>query len=124
MTSNHRKQMSILERIQKAREDIGIGQKKLKNPPEPERIPGIPDHWETATLGQLAYSTRYGTSEKCDYEFNGFPVLRIPNVRDGTLELDDMKYTDEDTDLSNIDPLKPGDLLMIRTNGSSDIIGR
>lgn len=83
-----------------------------------------PPSWESATMSELIYSTRYGTSEKCDYEFDGPPVLRIPNIRDGIISFDDMKYAKKDADLSNIDPLDTGDLLMIRTNGSSDLIGR
>jgi type I restriction enzyme S subunit len=51
-------------------------------------------------------------------------VLRIPNVSDGVISLDDIKFgpitEGEIRDLA----LKAGDLLMIRSNGSLDIVGR
>jgi hypothetical protein len=35
--------------------------------------------------------SRYGTSEKCGYEGIGVPVLRIPNVARGLIDLGDVK---------------------------------
>src|SRR5258707_38209 len=67
---------------------------------------------------------RYGTSKKCDYERVGTPVLRIPNVSGGRVSLDDLKYgpltKNEIEELS----LRRGDLLVIRSNGSLNIVGR
>jgi type I restriction enzyme S subunit len=100
------------------------GTPKLKNPESADNLTESPSSWEVGTVEQLIYSTRYGTSEKCDYDYDGVPVLRIPNIQDGTITLDDLKYASSEADLSNIDPLEPGDFLMVRTNGSSDLIGR
>jgi len=67
---------------------------------------------------------RYGTSTKCEYAADGVPVLRIPNVSGGVVSLDDIKLGPlshkEILDLA----LRVGDLLMIRSNGSLDIVGR
>lgn len=84
----------------------------------------IPSSWIWTNLGLLTLDMRYGTAKKCDYKTKGTPVLRIPNVSGGLIDLDDMKFgelTDKEiTDLRLIE----GDLLIIRSNGSLDIVGR
>jgi type I restriction enzyme S subunit len=84
----------------------------------------LPRGWIWARLGEVAVTMRYGTSIKCDYSPNGVPVLRIPNVSSGRVSLDDIKFgplsPTEAADLS----LQEGDLLLIRSNGSLDIVGR
>ncbi|MGA6154763.1 restriction endonuclease subunit S [Stenotrophomonas sp. NPDC087984] len=89
-------------------------------------IPGYtpPDNWTMASLGDLSYASGYGTSTKCDYNGAGHPVLRIPNVQDGSIDLSDLKRAiDPSLDLTNYS-LEPGDLLFVRTNGSRKLIGR
>ncbi|MEI7606337.1 MAG: restriction endonuclease subunit S [Rhodospirillaceae bacterium] len=84
----------------------------------------LPTNWEWTTLGEITIDMRYGTAKKCSYEKKGTPVLRIPNVSKGALSLDDMKYgpltKNEIDELS----LQSGDMLIIRSNGSLDIVGR
>lgn len=79
---------------------------------------------EPVDLGALVTELRYGTSIKCSYDAAGPPVLRIPNVQSGSVDLSDLKFaTDADVDLSSF-ALEKGDLLFVRTNGSRDLIGR
>lgn len=84
----------------------------------------LPQSWVWTDLDQIALSMRYGTSIKCEHATKGVPVLRIPNVSGGTVSLGDMKYgplsPSEIEDLA----LRVGDILMIRSNGSLDIVGR
>lgn len=92
---------------------------------DPANLPfSIPPSWEWSTFGELASDMRYGTSKKCDRDKNLTPVLRIPNVSGGTVNLSDMKYgpldEKERADLS----LRQGDILIIRSNGSLEIVGR
>jgi type I restriction enzyme S subunit len=82
------------------------------------------DGFESAELGALVAELRYGTSVKCSYDAAGPPVLRIPNVQRGVVDLSDLKYaTDASLDLSTLS-VETGDLLFVRTNGSRDLIGR
>jgi len=73
---------------------------------------------------QLVAESSYGTSVKCSYESNGTPVLRIPNVSGGNLDLRDMKFSTTDLDLDESASLAVGDVLVIRTNGSIGLVGR
>jgi type I restriction enzyme S subunit len=89
-------------------------------------IPGYtpPENWTTVSLGTLSHSSGYGTSTKCSYEASGYPVLRIPNVRGGSIDLSDIKNAiDPNLDLTKYS-LDRGDLLFVRTNGSPSLIGR
>jgi type I restriction enzyme S subunit len=84
----------------------------------------LPVGWQWTDLGEIALSMRYGTSVKCDYSVPGVPVLRIPNVSGGIVVLDDIKYGPLTKREINDLALSDGDLLMIRSNGSLDIVGR
>ncbi|MGW0600603.1 restriction endonuclease subunit S [Streptomyces sp. NPDC002776] len=89
-------------------------------------MPGyiLPDNWTTVSLGTLSHASGYGTSTKCDYHATGYPVLRIPNVQGGSIDLSDIKNAvDPNLDLTRFS-LDPGDLLFVRTNGSPSLIGR
>jgi type I restriction enzyme S subunit len=76
-----------------------------------------------AALAEVVVDTRYGTSRKCD-RTPGVPVLRIPNVSTGQLDLTDMKYCEMEKAEIRLLALEEGDLLVVRTNGSPDLVGR
>jgi len=94
------------------------------NPPDTENLPELPEGWVWASLERLSWHSNYGTSQKCDYEVTEAPVLRIPNIVNGTVDLQDLKYATMPQALGRSDELAPGDLLIVRTNGSRDLIGR
>jgi type I restriction enzyme S subunit len=84
----------------------------------------LPFGWCTASLGSIIESLKYGTSRKCSYEENGVPVLRIPNVSEGMIKHDDIKYAElTDKEIQDLS-LIPGDILLIRSNGSVSLVGK
>ncbi len=93
-------------------------------PPDMESLPVLPEGWCWASLAQLSWQSNYGTSQKCRHEAAGPPVLRIPNIVNGGFNLQDLKMATNPDDLNEPDTLQPGDFLIIRTNGSRDLIGR
>ena len=75
-------------------------------------------------LGDVLIRGRYGTSTKCSVSGMGLPVLRIPNVQLGKIDLSDLKYAiDLSVDLER-SRVAEGDILIIRTNGSRSLIGK
>lgn len=84
----------------------------------------LPQGWEWIRFGEILTELKYGTSQKCDYLTNGYPVLRIPNVVGGEISLEDMKFgklsEHEVKELS----LEMDDLIFIRSNGSLGIVGQ
>jgi type I restriction enzyme S subunit len=84
----------------------------------------LPEGWRMAQLSDISHSSGYGTSTKCGYEGCGNGVLRIPNIQSGSINTADLKYAlDADLDLSAY-KVQAGDMLVVRTNGSRDLIGR
>jgi type I restriction enzyme S subunit len=82
------------------------------------------DDWRETNLGGLLRDIRYGTAKKCRPEPHGTAVLRIPNVVGGEIDLGDLKYTElESKELKKLS-LKKGDLLIVRSNGSANLVGR
>lgn len=83
----------------------------------------LPAGWTWTNLSELAWNSGYGTSQKCDYQASGPPVLRIPNIYKNRIDTTDLKRAIH-TSTIGLEPLEPGDFIIIRTNGSRDLIGR
>ena len=81
------------------------------------------DSWKNTTLSEIVSEFKYGTSEKSTYNNTGMPVLRIPNVGAGTLSFEDMKYLAHN-DIDEANQIHENDLLIIRSNGSRDLVGK
>lgn len=75
-------------------------------------------------LGEVSGPLSYGTSRKSQPETRGVAVLRIPNVSRGEVDLSDLKYSEfEEQEYERLQ-LKIGDLLVVRSNGSPDLVGQ
>ena len=80
----------------------------------------------TKRLEELLVEAGYGLSEKCDSERpdGATPVLRIPNVASERISLSDLKYARLNQRDSDRLLLSEGDVLVVRTNGSLELVGR
>lgn len=80
--------------------------------------------WEEVNLGDVVDGFKYGSSEKSDYDYEGVPVLRIPNIlNDGMIDHADLKYLADNSQIDKYSLLE-GDILIIRSNGSRDLVGK
>lgn len=81
-----------------------------------------------SVLKNLIDKVRYGTSKKCSTEenVNSMPVYRIPNIdfKKGVLDKTDLKFASFDDSEKSSLMLKSGDILIIRSNGSLNLVGR
>ena len=116
----------LLERILADRRGKWTDKGKYKEPSALEVIdfPSLPKGWTWASLDQLSWDSSYGTSVKCSYNNSGPAVFRIPNIASGKLDLRDLKFAPDSYEVGRGDKLSAGDLLIIRTNGSRNLIGR
>ena len=90
-------------------------------------VPGlgtIPADWEVVRLGDVVPKFEYGTSVRCTTETVGMPILRIPNIASGVLNLTDLKYADLGPKESASVQLDAGDILLVRTNGNPETCGQ
>ena len=83
----------------------------------------IPDEWTIASIDQLAWDVRYGSSSKTNDNEKGVPVLRMGNIVDGQLDYTNLKYLPKNHDEFPDLLLKDGDLLFNRTN-SAELVGK
>lgn len=89
-------------------------------------LEGFDKEYGSVCLEELITKAGYGTSEKCNYEQveNCIPVLRIPNIASEKIDLNDLKFavlTNKNRDKVLVEE---DDLLVVRTNGSADLVGR
>ena len=73
-------------------------------------------------LGRIALDADYGTSKKCGANADGTAVIRIPNIRHRSFDMTDLKYLPA-SEVSPDQLLAAGDVLFIRSNGSTSLIG-
>ena len=79
---------------------------------------------EHCRLGTFATEVRYGTSVASNDKAYGNPVLRIPNVVGDRLVLNDLAFVElSEPDVERL-KLADGDLLLVRTNGNPNYVGR
>ncbi len=83
----------------------------------------VDEPWKEMPLSSLVTDIRYGTSEKSDYGNTGTPVLRIPNIEEGTVNFSDLKFLSGELDNSSHE-ISENDILIIRSNGSRDLVGK
>jgi type I restriction enzyme S subunit len=86
-------------------------------------VHGARSSWQPRPLSEGVTELRYGTAQKCGPS-GGVPVLRIPNVVSGVVDLSDLKYADFDKQEVSKLALQIGDILMVRSNGSVSLVGR
>ena len=82
-----------------------------------------PNKFEIKPLKEIIKDTKFGTSTKCTFSKTKYPVLRIPNVIDGSINFENLKYTNNKNEFSKAE-LKKGDILMVRSNGNRNYVGR
>ena len=98
---------------------------KYKEPVAPDtgRLPELPEGWCWATVDQVSHGVHYGSSTRTSPGRNGVPVLRMGNIQDGMLNLDNLKYLPLDHSEFPRLLLAAGDLLFNRTN-SAELVGK
>ncbi len=81
-------------------------------------------HYSQVGISDVTLESAYGTNQKCTTSRPGLAVLRIPNIRAGEIDLCDLKYAElRASELRKV-LLRRGDLLIVRTNGSPNLVGR
>jgi type I restriction enzyme S subunit len=84
----------------------------------------IPESWEVRKLDKLYELIQYGTSKPCNADKTEVPVLRIPNIVSGKVDISDLKFIEPNERELGTLSLEIGDLLFVRTNGRKEYAGR
>lgn len=76
-----------------------------------------------ASLGEHLTLMQYGTSEKANALGKGVAVLRINNIKSGRIDTSDLKHVPLSAKAAASLRLASGDVVVIRTSGSRDLVG-
>lgn len=79
--------------------------------------------YPVVSLDSCLELVQYGTSEKANSIGRGTPVLRISNVKGRTVDTTELKHLELDDKVRRSLLLANGDILIIRTSGSRDLVG-
>lgn len=82
----------------------------------------MPQGWRVMSLGELVTRVQYGLSLSSGDE-GQYPLLRMPNIHEGRIDVSDLKYVDLEPEELNKYRLEPGDIVFNRTN-SIDLVGK
>lgn len=88
-----------------------------------ETLPVLPSDWRYVKLSSVIESISYGTSKKCTYEPQETGVIRIPNIVNGEICDNDLKFANFTEKEKDKYSLKEDDILIIRSNGSLNLVG-
>jgi restriction endonuclease S subunit len=81
--------------------------------------------WDNAKLGSLLVEVQYGSSKRVEPRSpSSLPILRIPNVIGGRIDLSGLGWVELPDGDVNKYLLQSGDVLIVRTNGNPDYVGR
>ena len=79
--------------------------------------------YPVVALDSALEMVQYGTSEKANSTGEGVPVLRIGNIKERMLDLSELKHILLPKKTLDGLLLQDGDVLIIRTSGSRDLVG-
>lgn len=125
-----RKAISLNHRCTEVAEDLKraamrtLFTRGLRGEPQKEtEIGPAPQSWDVVSFGSIRERLQYGTSVRCTYEPMGVPVLRIPNIESGRVNVSELKFGKLSVDEADRYRLVNGDLIFIRTNGVLERLG-
>ncbi len=84
----------------------------------------VPAHWVTNPLGRSLQLVEYGTNAPSNEYQSGYPVIAIPQVVAPHLTLSDVPYAEVSEAEAKALRLMEDDVLLIRTNGNPEYIGK
>jgi type I restriction enzyme S subunit len=84
----------------------------------------VPSHWDDGTLGRSLSLVEYGTNAPSNDYRGGYPVIAIPQVVAPHLTLSDVPFAEVPAAEAEALRLEADDVLLIRTNGNPEYIGK
>jgi type I restriction enzyme S subunit len=113
----------LLERIKQECQKTSKSKYKELPPLDSLDLIELPEGWAWTRVENVSETIQYGTSEKANGDSSGIPVIRMGNIKDGKLVLDELKYFPQGWPQLDDFILQEGDVLFNRTN-SADLVGK
>jgi type I restriction enzyme S subunit len=106
---------------------IAAGKLKAKSLPAlkgEEQLFRLPPGWGWCTLSGLLPDFQNGASSRGDANGINVTVLRLADIKSGEISLEDTREMKLEAATVSKHSLELGDILLIRVNGSADLVGR
>ena len=119
----------LLEKITEEKEQL-IKEKKVKKEKslqsigDEEKLFELPKNWVWCRLGNLIPQFQNGASSRGDKDGRPIIVLRLADIKNWQISLTDTRTLPISASSIERYLLEAGDILVIRVNGSADIVGR
>lgn len=84
----------------------------------------VPEAWDIEPLRSSVTAVEYGTNAPSNDEKHGLPVIAIPEIIAPRFRLSECSYVELPLEEANALRLQSDDVLLIRTNGNADYIGK
>jgi type I restriction enzyme S subunit len=126
MMAEQLRQQALLDEHRFAATSAAVGSRLAGNPgPLQSGLDAMPDGWTATPLRYLA-SIQSGVTlgKKYDEECIERPYLRVANVRDGSIDLDEVTSIMIPPEVAVRHELRAGDVLMTEGNGNPENLGR
>ncbi len=116
----------LLQRILKERREKWTGRGKYKEPAAPDitDLPELPEGWVWATVEQIAAELMNGYGKRSQVGGTPQVVLRLADIVDGEISFANVRKINCTADEVDKYGLQANDLLVLRVNGSPDLVGR
>ncbi len=118
----------LLKRIRAEKERlVAEGKIRRESPPAntgPAVLSGLPSSWESVRLGDLLPEFQNGVSSRGCASGESVVVLRLADIAEGEISLRDTRELVLDKGVKEKFALVGGDILIVRVNGSADIVGK
>jgi len=89
-----------------------------------EQLYHLPSGWEWCKLSGLIPDFQNGASSRGDASGINVTVLRLADIKSGEISLEDTRNMTLEAATVSKHGLESGDILLIRVNGSADLVGR
>lgn len=99
-------------------------EKSLQSIGDEEKLFELPKNWVWCRLGSLIPQFQNGASSRGDKDGKPIIVLRLADIKNWQISLTDTRTLPISTSSIERYLLETGDILVIRVNGSADIVGR
>lgn len=84
----------------------------------------VPENWGIDPLRDSVESVEYGTNAPSNEDKHGLPVIAIPEVITARFRLGECSFAEVSEQEAKALRLESGDVLLVRTNGNSDYMGK